>query len=162
MTTFSSSCNFCKRQGGVFLILLISKVTYSPVWCWLGRSCRFVIYWTTITATSLVTKYRNTSLIGSVNILHNQKPSVSGMGAPPRPAPPREKRAAPPRPVPQKSKSCPALPRPAKIGKTCGAGRGKVYLNPLKIRPLSVPHCIALPLQMYCNNDVHIVQPPQW
>ena len=31
MTTFSSSCNFCKRQGGVFLILLISKVTYSPV-----------------------------------------------------------------------------------------------------------------------------------
>ena len=36
-----------------------------------------MIYWTTITATSLVTKYRNTSLIGSVNILHNQKPSVS-------------------------------------------------------------------------------------
>ena len=32
-----------------------------------------------------------------------------------------------------------ALPRLAKIGKTCGVGRGKVYLNPLKIRPLSVP-----------------------
>ena len=45
-------------------------------------------------------------------------------------APPRGKRAAPPR---KKNKSWPALPRPAKIGKSCGAGRGKVDLNPLKI-----------------------------
>ena len=52
------------------------------------------------------------------------------MGAPPRPA-----KKGLPRPAPQKSKSCPTPPRPAKIGKTCGAGRGKVYLNPLKIRP---------------------------
>ena len=68
-----------------------------------------------------------------------QEQMLFNQGWAPRPAPPREKRAAPPRPAPQKSKSCPAPPRPAKFGKTCGAGRGKVYLNPLKIRPLSVP-----------------------
>ena len=54
---------------------------------------------------------------------------VAGMGAPPRPA-----KKGLPRPAPQKSKSCPA---PRKLAKP--AGRGKVYLNPLKIRPLSVP-----------------------
>ena len=47
------------------------------------------------------------------------------MGAPPRPA-----KKGLPRPAKKQ-----VLPRPAKIGKTCGAGRGKVYLNPLKIRP---------------------------
>ena len=55
--------------------------------------------------------------------------------------PARDVRPAPPRPAPRK-KGCPApprkkaslaLPRPAKIGKSCGAGRGKVDLNPLKI-----------------------------
>ena len=59
---------------------------------------------------------------------------ITSQGWAPRPTPPREKRAAPPRPAKKQ-----VLPRPAKIGKTCGAGRGKVYLNPLKIRPLSVP-----------------------
>ena len=53
---------------------------------------------------------------------------VAGMCAPPRPTPPRGKRAAPPRPAKKQ-----VLPRPAKIGKSCGAGRGKVDLNPLKI-----------------------------
>ena len=51
-----------------------------------------------------------------------------------RPAPRKKGCPSPPRPAKKQ-----VLPRPAKIGKTCGAGRGKVYLNPLKIRPLSVP-----------------------
>merc|ERR1712218_585814 len=45
-----------------------------------------------------------------------------------------ETRDGRPAPPPRKKASL-APPRPAKIGKTCGAGRGKVYLNPLKIRP---------------------------
>ena len=57
-----------------------------------------------------------------------------GRPAPPRPAPPCPAKKGLPRPANKQ-----VLPRPAKIGKTCGAGRGKVYLNPLKIRPLSVP-----------------------
>ena len=56
---------------------------------------------------------------------------ATGMGTPPRPFPAKK---GLPRPAKKQ-----VLPRPAKIGKTCGAGRGKVYLNPLKIRPLSVP-----------------------
>ena len=44
------------------------------------------------------------------------------------PAPPRPAEKGPPRPAKKQ-----VLPRPAKISKSCGAGRGKVDLNPLKI-----------------------------
>ena len=49
-------------------------------------------------------------------------------GCAPHPAPPRGKRAAPPRPA--KKQVLPRPARPVKIGKSCGAGWGKVDLNP--------------------------------
>ena len=56
------------------------------------------------------------------------RPAKKGL---PRPAPPRKKASlAPPRPAP---------PRENWQNLRGGVGRGKVYFNPLKIRPLSVP-----------------------